>query len=131
MDPIAEIRKRFENYPSARIEEGDGWIRFLPCSANGFVVEFLLGDGEYVVAFDGWHERFRDMDEALNCFAYGLSDTCRLKIVSRGGIPHKWIVEYLHDGEWTPDSETGSLLFRFWRSPRVDYRQNALIKAPR
>ncbi len=128
-DPKAEIRKRFEKYPGARTEEDDGSIRFLPSSPEGFVVEFHMDQDKYIVAFEGWHEHFRNVDEALNCLAFGLSDECRLKIVSRGGKPHKWIVEHFCDGEWISDSETGHLLFQFWRSPSVDYRQNALIKS--
>ena len=131
-DPIAEIRKRFEKYPDARTEEGKGSIRFLPSSPDGFVVGFYMERGSYTVAFEGWHEHFRAVDEAFNCFAFGLSDVCRLKIVSRGGKAHLWIVEQLRDGTWVPDGETGLLLFQFWRSPSVAYRQNALIKsAPR
>lgn len=129
MDPIAEIRRRFQKYPGVRIEEGDGWIRYFPESADGFVVEFALDDGEFVVSFEGWHERFSDVDEALNCFAFGLSDECRLKVISRGGKSCKWIVEYSEDGRWIADSETGLLIYRFWRSPRVDYRQNDLIRS--
>ena len=128
-DPIAEIRNRFENYPGARTEEGDSWIRFLPSSPEGFVIEFRMGQGEYIVAFEGWHARFHDLDESLNCFAFGLSNECRLKIVSRGGKPYRWTVEHYCDGEWIPESETGLLLFQFWRSPRVTYRQNMLIKS--
>ena len=126
-DPIAEIRKRFEKYPDARTEEGAGSIRFLPSSPDGFVVGFYVDRDGYTVAFDGWHERFRAVDEALNCFAFGLSDACRLKIVSRGGKPHRWIVEHRRDGAWVPDGETRLLLFQFWRPPSVAYRQNALI----
>jgi hypothetical protein len=128
MDPIAEIWKRLEKYPTARIEKGETWIRYLPRSPEGFTVEFLVEDGEYVVAFEGWHERFHDVDEALKCFAFGISDKCRLQIVSRGGTPHKWIVECYRDGEWVADSETGLLLFRFWQSPRVEFRQNTLTE---
>lgn len=128
MDPIAEIRERFKKYPDARYEAGDGWIRYVPCSENGFVVELQALDEEVIVAFDGWHEHFPDNETALNCFAFGLSDACRLKIVSRGGRPHKWIVEELQNGYWVADSETGLLFFQFWRRPRVIYLQNAIIK---
>lgn len=127
MDAIAEICERFETYPDVRIEKGEGWIRCLPNSAEGFVVELLVRDGDYIVAFEGWHEHFGDAESALNCFAFGLSNTCRLKVVSRGGAPHRWIVESLDNGEWTIDSETGNFIFKFWHSPSVSYRQNGLV----
>lgn len=129
MDPIAEIRERFRRYPDARTQEGKGWIKYLPPKADGFSVEFRVEDGSYLVAFEGWHERFDYVEEALNCFAFGLSDACRLKVISRGGAPHKWILETLTDGVWVMESETGLLLFRFWGGRTITYRQNGLIKS--
>ena len=81
----------------------------------------------FTVNFEGWHEEFTSEDEALNCFAFGLSPNCRLAVVLRGNTEKKWVVESLKDGKWTPDSETGLLLQPFWRSARIEYRQNNLL----
>lgn len=129
MDPIAEIQQRLENFEAIRVEAGDNFIRYPPSSDPGFVVECSKDNEGYTVAFGGWHEHFPDAETAVNCFLFCLSDRCRLKIVSRGGTPHKWIVESLEDGEWVADSTTGAFIYAFWRRARVDYRQNALIEA--
>ncbi len=129
MDPIAEIRAKFEKYPNAEYQAGEDWIRYEPDSESGFPVELRIGAGEFIVYYDFWHEHFQDVKEALDCFAFGLSDMCRLKIISRGGRPHKWILESYQRGDWIPDSTTGHLLFAFWRAPEIEYRHNALIKA--
>jgi hypothetical protein len=60
--------------------------------------------------------------------AFGLSNSCRLKIIYRGDFPQKWIVESYENGEWIQDSETGLLLFPFWRTASIVYKQNHLIK---
>lgn len=127
MNPIAEIRRRLAEHPGAQCEEGKNWIRYLPSSDEGFVVELSTDSDAYTVSFDGWHEKFRDAESAVKCFMFGLSDTCRLKTVLRGGKPHKWTVKSLKDGEWTEDSTTGHLFFAFWRQAHVSYRQNTLL----
>jgi hypothetical protein len=129
VDPIRDIRERFHKYPAARFEEGIGYIRYLPDSSDGFSISFHINESEYVVSYDGWHEHFQDVESALNCFAFGLSDACRLKVVSRHGTPHKWIVESRANGDWALESETGLIFFPFWRRPKIEYRQNSLIKA--
>ncbi|MFP5492872.1 MAG: hypothetical protein ACLGG0_15320, partial [Bacteriovoracia bacterium] len=78
---------------------------------------------------DGWHESFEEADEALSCFLFGLSEDCRLKITSRGNSRHKWEVQFLKSENWETDSETGLLLFPFWKKARVSYLQNKLIKS--
>jgi hypothetical protein len=93
----------------------------------GFAVGLLASRSRYTVYFDGWHEEFTSEEDALDCFAFGLSPACRLAIIFRGRTATKWIVESLHDGQWTRDSVTGLLLQAFWREARVVYRQNTLI----
>lgn len=129
MDPIAEIRERFERYPEADVEEAGEWIRYVPSLKTGFSVEFHLDVDRYVVAYEGWHEHFQDAEEALDCFAFGLSDSCRLKTMLRGGSEHKWTVETLQDGAWVSHSETGLMFYRFWCAPQTTVRQNRLICA--
>ena len=37
-----------------------------------------------VVGFDGWHEHFLSVEDALSCFAFGFSELCRLKVLYSG-----------------------------------------------
>jgi hypothetical protein len=65
-------------------------ISVLPSADNGFTVTLRVSGEGYTVFFDGWHEDFNDQEEALNCFAFGLADECRLKESRRGGFAYKW-----------------------------------------
>jgi hypothetical protein len=40
----------------------------------------------YTVSFEGWPEDFGNADEAMNAFAFGLSDEARLREYRRGGF---------------------------------------------
>src|SRR4029077_5919119 len=94
---------------------------------SGFKVGFDVAPGRYTVSFNGWHEDFDDVSEALDCFAYGLSDECRLKEYRRGNAAYRWAVEAKQKGQWVAHSETGLFLFPFWRRANVVYLQNSLI----
>jgi hypothetical protein len=94
-------------------------------ASGGFAVSLTEGTDEWVVRFDGWHEHFTSEDEALNCFAFGLSDRCRLRVLYRGSFPYRWTVEERTEHGWRDDSTTGLMLFPFWRRSRTEYRQNA------
>jgi len=71
---------------------------------------------------------------ALNAFAFGLSDYCRLKVGYRGNFAYVWIVEEVdEDGDWSPCqwigcNETGLLIFPFWLKKRYSYLQNDLLE---
>jgi hypothetical protein len=41
----------------------------------------------------------------------------------------KWVVESIENGLWKAHSKTGLLLQPFWRSARVEYRQNRVLAA--
>jgi hypothetical protein len=126
MNPIEEIRTRLSKYKDAIVEADSDSVRVIPNSPSGFVVEFSVNGDTYTVAFEGWHENFVDQNEALNCFAFGLSNKCRLKEHRRGNFPYKWTVEFREGKQWT-ESTTGLLLFPFWRKRTVRYLQNSLV----
>ncbi|GAB1267028.1 hypothetical protein NBRC116493_02810 [Aurantivibrio infirmus] len=125
MSTIDKIKEKLRKYPSLISKEEEGSISVTP--PNGFTVSLYESTDDYTVGYDGWHEEFASEDEALNCFAFGLSKECRLKIYSRGGMDYKWIVEYLHEGEWQADSTTGLIFFPFWRRLSVTYKYNEVI----
>lgn len=128
MDLIEEIKKRLGKYPDARFESDASSITVAPNSPNGFSVAVAVNPGNsYTVSFEGWHEEFEDQEEALNVFALGLSDECRLQEHRRGAFAYKWTMEYLEDGKWIEQSTTGLLLFPFWMKESVRYLQNHLL----
>jgi hypothetical protein len=127
MDAISEIRERLKKYPDVRAEERPGAIVIHPADTSGFTVGFYADGDSYVVSFDGWHEEFASAEEALNCFAFGLSESCRLRVHRRGGKEYSWTVEHEENGSWKAESTTGLLFFPFWRRLEVVYRRNRLL----
>ena len=129
MNVIEEIQAKLQKYPHAKFESDDNAISVFPTSNEGFIVSLIVNPNSYTVSFNGWHEDFQRAEEALNCFAFGLSADCRLKEYRRGDFAYKWTVEAKEKGEWVEDGTTGLFLFPFWKSKEVRYLQNDLIVA--
>jgi hypothetical protein len=128
MGAIDRIQEKLSRYPGVEMRKSSHSIEVLPPSTDGFAVSLSIGgDGRMVVQFAGWHEDFEEEDDALNCFAFGLSDACRLKVESRGSVDYRWTLESRHGDQWREDSATGLLAMPFWRRKRVRYLQNSLI----
>ena len=121
---IEAIREKLQRYPQLRAEETANSITVEPQQSDGFPVRLDEHGGGYTVSFTGWHEEFDTESEALNCFAFGLSESCRLRVLSRGSFDYHWTVQHLRDGAWHDDSETGLLFFPFWLRRRERYLQN-------
>lgn len=125
MSVIEKIAQRLnDHHPAFSTEVTVDTITVTPSNENGFLVQFRVVNDSFIVSFDGWHEEFDTEVEALNCFGFGLSEVCRLKILYRGSFAYRWTVESKNQGEWVVDSTTGLLLFPFWRRYRVVYRSN-------
>ena len=114
------------SYPEASYELSDEEVRVLPSHPSGFVVTLDRGPPPFSVSFEGWHEHFDNAAEALACFEFGLSEKCRLRVVSKGEMPIQWSLESFTDGRWVEDSRTGLIIYPFWRKSSVEYRQNSL-----
>jgi hypothetical protein len=127
--PLDAIRRKLCRYPQLSVVDTGDSITVKAQTPESFAVSFHSGDGEYTVAMEGWHAHFdaTQIETALNCFAFGLSDNSRLEVHSRGGKDYRWTLEVFEDGAWCPDSTTGLLFFRFWRRKTVRYLRNAMI----
>ncbi|MEQ1513295.1 MAG: hypothetical protein ABL934_11535 [Lysobacteraceae bacterium] len=127
--PLDAIRSKLRRYPQLSVVDTGDSITVKAQTPESFAVSFHSGDGEYTVAMEGWHAHFdaTQIETALNCFAFGLRDTSRLEVCSRGGKDYRWTLEVFEDGAWCPDSTTGLLFFRFWRMKTVRYLQNTVI----
>jgi hypothetical protein len=128
MSAIERIKERLQRYPQFVYRVSAGKIVVEPPTPDGFTVSLTEGVGEWLVEFDGWHEHFTSEEEAVNCFAFGLSDQCRLRVSYRGSFPYRWTVEERTGNGWREESTTGLLFFPFWRRRRTVYRQNAIIR---
>ena len=126
---INEVISRLKKYPEAEYELNAESITVNPNNENGFPVTLTdNGNENFTVAFDFWHEEFDNENDALNCFAFGLSKDCRLKLTKKGNKPIKWTVESIENGVWKEDSSTGLVNLTFWKKPEFEFLQNDLIK---
>ena len=108
----------------------DNTITVPPASDEGFLVRLrMVHDREFVVWYDQWQHAFDRAEDALDCFEYGLSDSCRLKITLRGDEPIIWHVEKREYGMWVPGHHPlKRRSLAFWRPTSVVYRQNHVFK---
>ncbi len=119
------IIEKLKKYPEAAFLLTNNSISVKPKNETGFPVMLTVhGVNGYVVYFDFWHEEFNQEEEALNCFALGLSNLCRLKIEAKGNKPFKWTVEFMQEGVWKEESTTGIFNFAFWKKRHVYFLQN-------
>lgn len=127
MSAIQELKEKLDKYPQLKYDLEGSSISVLP--ENGFTVWLSENEQSYTVGYDGWHEEFSSKEEALNCFAFGLSADCRLKVSKFGNTAYKWIVQYHQDEEWHNDSTAGLIFVPFWRKRTVVYLHNAVINS--
>src|SRR5947209_331194 len=127
MSAVGRIAVRLRRHPELVYRVTGGTITVSPPTAGGFSVSLTEGAGEWVVGFDGWHERFTSEEEALDCFAFGLSDRCRLRVHYRGSFPYQWPVEERGGEGWRGDRTPRLLLFPFWRRLRVGHRRDSVL----
>jgi hypothetical protein len=99
-------------------------ITAAPRRDNGFSVWLCEGDAEFIVGCEGWHQHFASEAEALDCFAFGLSGPCRLRVDLRGDVAYRWTLEFPTETGWQSAGSTKLLFFPFWRRRTVEYRQN-------
>lgn len=130
MTPLDEIRSRLKKYPDLQVRDDGERIEVFPATESGFPVSFYHHGAEYTVGYAGWHDTFDDPTKALNCFAFGLSEDCRLKVTHRGRFEYRWVVEHFNDGIWQQVDEVGLLVpVPFWRKKEIKYLRNNVIKA--
>lgn len=131
-DIKAELKAMLGEFPAVRVEEEGGAVVASCPGETAFKVALLEEPDEVTVFLEGYHQHFpRDAGrEALGLFFMGLSDTCRLKVSSRGGIDYKWIVEAVNfEGCW---SAVGMLMnpfaaLAFWRPKSQRLLQNSAV----
>ena len=123
-----ELLGVLQKYPQAQYEQGDDFVRVLPCTPEGFeVVIEQIWENHFTVSYDHWHEDFYTLEEALDCFFFGLSNRCRLKVQSKDGVPFRWTVEYWDEPNWHERSSKAAWTYRFLTPATTAYLQNDLL----
>src|SRR5689334_6002181 len=96
-----DLIQRFSQHPGIKFTLEKDSLRVLPNSPNGYEAVIKQHSAEWhTVWFDAWHEQFHDYPSARDCFLFGLSDRCRLKVFRKGRTPFRWILEHRNDAEW-------------------------------
>ena len=85
MNAFELIKNKLKKYPQITFKETENLVSVLPTSNKGFTVSLELNQDIFTVFYNGWHEDFKSEEEALNCFALGLSNECRLEEFCRNG----------------------------------------------
>ena len=132
MDPFDEIEKRLQKYPNTKFESRDGHLTVFPVDDDGFPVtlEFDAKIREYVVTFGEFsHLHFSDSSEALEWFAFGLSDACRIETIYRDRTPVRSNIQSREGDYWRTVNETAILIPLFWKKRSRKMQQNNLIEA--
>ena len=127
---IDRAAKMLRAIDGVRFEATKNTIVVPAATDEGFVVRLRMEhDRRFVVEFDAWQHTFDRAEDAYDCFEYGLSDSCRLKVTYRGDAPIAWDAEKREYGLWVPGHHPlKRLSLTFWRPTRIVYRQNQLFR---
>lgn len=127
---IARARKTLDAAGGVAYEcDGDSITVPAP-DAEGFTVALrAVSDRRFVVRYgEGWVHEFDRAEDALDCFEFGLSELCRLRVTLRGDAPVAWQLEKREFGLWMPGRRLRTWRVPFWRRARVVYRQNHVFR---
>ena len=99
-----------------------------PVAPDGFTVSLrIAGNRLFEVRCDGWRETFSRAEDAYDCFAFALSDRCRLRVTYRGRRAVGWQIEKWEYGLWTPGPCQRRHLVPLWRAARTRLLQNRIF----
>src|SRR6478672_10815618 len=100
MQPLEAIRGKLSAHPELLVRDDGHSVTVIASGPNGFDVSFAHEDDGYLVSMGAWHDHFPTTEaaSALDCFAFGLSDSCRFRVHTRGGVDYRWTMEALEDG---------------------------------
>ena len=119
---VETVLAKLDRYDGLTVDFSDTHISVTSQNPNSFDVSINADGDAYHVSFGGWHEHIDDQEEALNCFALGLSEDCRLKVVKRGLMECSWTVQTRENEDWVDYSTTGLIFIPLWRRAHVEYR---------
>jgi hypothetical protein len=89
------LKEKLSRHPEIPFVEEGNRIEVGPADETGFAVILEETGDDTTVYFEGWHEDFENLEEAVQCFGFGLSEACRLRVTQRGSSPTGWAVESL------------------------------------
>lgn len=128
---IDQVTEWLRQQPEFSFRVQENWIEAITSRPCGFPVRLEVHRDELIVSYGGWHEHFTSKDEAFRCFRFGLLGSCRVRTHRRGRFAYRWVLEFLDGDRWVEESETGLLIFPFWRKDQVEYFSNQDVIPPK
>jgi hypothetical protein len=123
-----ELLSILQKYSQIRFERRDNLIRVLASTRDGFeVIIEQIWDNHFSVSYDNWHQDFYNWEDAQDCFLFGLSNRCRLKVQCKDAVPFRWTVERLEEEKWLERSSNSVWNYRFLSAPTTAYLQNDML----
>ncbi len=126
---LLKVKEKLEELHEVSYRVEGNIITVFPKNNYGFEVSFVALENKYYVYYNSWHQEFRNEEDAISCFAFGLTNRCRLKINSRGKRDYKWVLEYEDRGEWKEYSKTMGFDIQFWKKTDVRYLTNNILRS--
>jgi len=125
---LDELLGILRKHPQVHFEHGEHFIRIQPSAPEGFEVAIEeVWENHYSVSYNRWQQDFYTAEEAANCFLFGLSNRCRLKVQSKDGVPFRWTVEFSDGSDWQERSTKSGWSYRFLSPATTVYLQNDLL----
>ena len=124
---IARIQEALQKCPQVAREVTAGFLEIPAQSPSGFRVWIEERADGCTVGFEGWHEAFTDREAAFNCFSFGLTTACKLRVHRRGRTDYKWQLLHRVSDNWKAESETSLLFFPFWKRKEERELQNDIL----
>ena len=127
---IQLIKEKISKYPSLPIEETNNSLIIKTLLNEGFDISIYFDKKEVTIFYEGWHEHFQldDIENILSCIMFGLSDKCRIKIISRRNSDCIWTLEAFENNKWIEYDSTGLIFCCWWCKKNIRYLQNKIIK---
>jgi len=122
------IKNKLKNFNNISYNTEDNILTVFPKKNTGFTVSFVITDKKYYVYYDVWNVEFKNINDAIDCFAFGLTNQCRLKVKSRGSKDYKWVLEYNDKGDWKEYSYTSVINLNLFGQKNTRYLTNDIIK---
>jgi len=127
---IDRARRTLDTLGGAEYTATASTITVRPSEPDGFDVTMVVEHARaFVVSYERWEHRFDRAEDAYDCFEFGLSDSCRLRVTYQGDDAVAWHVEKREYGMWTPASHSArQWSLKFWKPRRLVYRQNRFLR---
>jgi hypothetical protein len=134
--PKKVIKDFLNNYPNLNILENKDSIIVFSEKENNFDVGFEETKRNYIISFGQWNEYLPINNDGanttINLFKFGLSNSCRFKLLSKGEIVYKSILEFKdhQKNEWVTGAKLLPTFYPFWirDQKKIKYLENKVIE---